>query len=43
MKVSIITICYNNEKEIRATIESVLCQMHPDIGYIVVDGASENA
>ncbi|MCQ2294029.1 MAG: glycosyltransferase [Bacteroidales bacterium] len=42
MKVSIVTICYNNEKEIRATIESVLSQTHPDIEYIVVDGASKD-
>lgn len=42
MKISIITICYNNEQEIRATIESVLSQTYPDIEYIVVDGASKD-
>ena len=42
MKVSIITICYNNEQDIRATIESVLSQTYPDIEYIIVDGASKD-
>lgn len=42
MKISIITICYNNEQEIRATIESVVTQTYNDIEYIVVDGASKD-
>lgn len=42
MKISIVTICYNNEKEIRATIESVVSQTYSDIEYIVVDGASKD-
>ena len=42
MKISIITICYNNEREIRATIESVVNQSYKDIEYIVVDGASKD-
>ncbi len=40
MKVSIITVCYNSEKTIRDTIESVLVQNHPEIEYVVVDGLS---
>jgi len=40
MKVSIITSCYNRKDTIRGTIESVLAQDHPNIEYIVVDGAS---
>ena len=40
MKISIITICYNNESDIRATIESVLGQTYTDIEYIVKDGGS---
>ena len=42
MKISIVTICYNNEREIRATIESVISQTYSDIEYIVVDGASKD-
>lgn len=40
MKVSIITVTYNSEKHLASCIESVLHQSHPDIEYIVVDGAS---
>lgn len=42
MKVSVITICYNNESEIRRTIESVVTQAYKDLEYIVVDGASKD-
>lgn len=40
MKVSIITICFNNENDIRGTIESVVSQDYDDIEYIVKDGGS---
>lgn len=43
MKISIITICRNNEKDIRATIESVVNQKHLDIEYIIVDGQSTDS
>ncbi|WP_161887659.1 glycosyltransferase family 2 protein [Pontibacter russatus] len=40
MKISIITIVYNNRETIADAIESVLAQTYPDIEYIVVDGQS---
>lgn len=43
MKVSIITTCFNREKTIRSTIESVLSQDYPDIEYIVIDAVSTDS
>jgi len=40
MKVSIITVVYNNRKYISGAIESVLSQIYTDIEYIIVDGGS---
>ena len=40
MKISIITIVYNNRATIADAIDSVLGQTYPDIEYIVVDGLS---
>ena len=42
LKISIITICFNNEKEIGKTIESVIHQTYKNIEYIIVDGASKD-
>lgn len=39
-KISIITIVYNDVKNISATIESVLSQDYPNIEYIIIDGGS---
>ena len=40
MKVSVITIVYNDEAAIKKTLESVVSQVHADFEYIVIDGGS---
>ena len=40
MKISIITVVWNNAKTIRDAINSVLNQSYKDVEYIVVDGVS---
>ena len=42
MKVSVITICFNNEIDIRPTLESVINQTYQGIEYIIVDGKSKD-
>jgi len=42
MLVSIVTVCYNSESTVRATIESVLAQTYDKIEYLVIDGASSD-
>ncbi len=42
MKISIITVVYNNEKTINEAIESVLNQNYDDIEYIIIDGGSND-
>ena len=43
MKISIITICFNSEREIRKTIESVLKQDYSgNVEYLIIDGASKD-
>lgn len=40
LKISIITINYNNKSGLEKTIESVLCQTYDNIEYLVIDGNS---
>lgn len=42
MKISIITINYNNKTGLQKTMESVLSQSYSDIEYIVIDGNSSD-
>lgn len=39
---SIVTVCYNSEKTISRTIESILAQTFTDYEYIIVDGMSKD-
>lgn len=43
MKVSIITITYNSAETVEDTIRSVTGQDYPDVEYILIDGASNDA
>lgn len=42
MKFSIITVCYNSEKTIKRTLESLLNQTYKDFEVIIVDGLSSD-
>ena len=42
MKISIITVVYNNEKTIKEAMQSVLSQTYSDIEYVVIDGKSKD-
>lgn len=40
MLVSIITVCFNSEKTIRKTLDSVLAQTYRKLEYLIIDGKS---
>lgn len=40
MKISIITVCRNNEAILKKTINSVISQTYKDLEYIIIDGGS---
>ena len=40
MKISIITVVYNNKETIKDAIDSILSQTYKNIEYIIIDGAS---
>lgn len=42
MKISIITVVWNNKETIKGAINSVLAQTYKDIEYVIVDGASSD-
>lgn len=43
MKISIITVCYNSEKTISKTLESILYQSFKDVEHIIIDGKSTDS
>ncbi|MBF2073931.1 MAG: glycosyltransferase [Synechococcales cyanobacterium C42_A2020_086] len=42
MKISVITVCKNAEKDIEQAIQSVVSQTYSDVEYIIVDGDSQD-
>lgn len=42
IRITVVTPCFNSERTIRETLESVARQSHPNIEHIVMDGASKD-
>ena len=40
LKVTIITVCYNSEKTIKTTLDSVISQTFKEIEHLIIDGKS---
>lgn len=40
---SIVTVCFNSEKTIKRTIDSVYAQSYSNYEYLIIDGASKDS